>query len=146
MRRASPARRGFSLIEVLIGIFLLSLLIGLCSLSFSKLSPKYRIKKAVWELTTRLNYARYKAVFETQKVRMSFRQAGYTIEKFDEEKEVWTPDLRQELEGVTVEANNNPVFHPAGTVSNLASIVVSNAWGGYRITVAITGRIKTVPL
>ena len=33
---------------------------------------------------------------------------------------------------------------PQGTVSDLASITVANARGSYRITVAITGRIRTV--
>lgn len=50
------------------------------------------------------------------------------------------------LEGVNVEANNSPLFHPEGTVSNLASIYVFNSWGKYRITIAITGRIKTTPI
>jgi len=138
--------QGFTLIEILIGVFLLSILIGLCSLSFSNLSPKYRLKKAVWELHSRLNYARYKAVFDSQKVKINFGATFYTIEKYDEEQELWKLDLKQDLEGVTLEANNSPIFHPAGTVSNLASIYIFNSWGRYRITIAITGRIKTLLL
>jgi len=46
---------------------------------------------------------------------------------------------------VTLKANNTPVFYPEGTVSNLATILVSNDRGGYRITLAMTGRVKAVP-
>jgi hypothetical protein len=50
------------------------------------------------------------------------------------------------LEGVNIQANNSPVFHPQGTVSNLASIMISNTWGSYKITLAISGRIRIAKL
>ena len=135
---------GFSLLEVLICILILSVMIGLSSASFLNVSPKYKLKRAAWEINSRLNYARYKAVFNGQKVRIRFDSPFYRIDIYDENQERWTLDLQNILEGVTVEANNNPVFHPGGTVSNLASIYIFNSWGKYRITIAITGRIKVV--
>jgi hypothetical protein len=33
-----------------------------------------------------------------------------------------------------------------GTVANLATIKITNGWGGYKITLAISGRIKAAPL
>jgi prepilin-type N-terminal cleavage/methylation domain-containing protein len=141
-----PNIQGFTLVEILIVIVVLSILFGLCSLSFSDLSPKYRLKKAVWELHSRLNFARYKAVFHGQKVKMTLGSGHYTIESYDEEQKMWELDLKNNLEGVCIEANNSPIFHPAGTVSNMASIFVSNSWGRYKITIAITGRIKTALL
>lgn len=138
--------RGFSLVEMTIGIFVLSILLGLTSLSFTRLSPRYRLKKAVWELNSRLNYARYKAVFESRKVKVSFTPTHYSIEKYDDEQDLWEMDFKQELEGILLDANNSPIFYPAGTVSNLATIIVSNSWGKYRITIAITGRIKILLL
>ncbi len=50
------------------------------------------------------------------------------------------------VEGVWIQANNTPTFHPAGTVSNFATILVSNSWGTNKITLAITGRIKVTEL
>ena len=136
--------RGFTLIEVLICLFILSIMIGLSSTSFLSLSPKYKLKKAAWEIRSRLNYARYKAVFEGEKVRVSFDSSRYKIEQYDEDQNLWLIKLENILEGVTVNANNSPFFHPGGTVSNLASIYVTNSWGQYKITIAITGRIKVV--
>ena len=136
--------QGFSLIEVLICLFILSIMIGLSSTSFLSLSPKYKLKRAVWEIRSRLNHARYQAVFEGEKVRISFDSLRYKIEQYDEDQELWMVKLESILEGVTVNANNSPLFHPGGTVSNLASIYVTNSWGQYKITLAITGRIKVI--
>ncbi|MCJ7582828.1 MAG: prepilin-type N-terminal cleavage/methylation domain-containing protein [Candidatus Aminicenantes bacterium] len=137
--------KGYSLIEVLICLFIFSIMIGLSSTSFLSLSPKYKLQKAAWEIRSRLNFARYKAIFEGEKVRVSIDSPGYKIEQYDENQKIWVVKLENILDGVSVEANNSPLFHPGGTVSNLASIYVTNSWGQYKITIAITGRIKVVP-
>lgn len=93
-----------------------------------------------------MNYARYKAIFDSKKVRIKFDASSYSIESFDETQEKWTQEEKDFLEGVIIQSNNSPIFHPGGTVSNLASIYVSNSWGKYKITIAITGRIKIVKL
>jgi hypothetical protein len=76
-------------------------------------------------------------------VRVRFLPGGFDLETRDETTGVWTLRRSARLEGVSVRANNAPVFHPQGTVSGLATITVSNAKGAYAITIAITGRIRT---
>lgn len=137
-----PFKRGFSLLDALISLFLLGIVISLLSHSFLNLSPKYKLRKAVWEIHSSLNYARYKALFEGIKVRIKFNAESYTIEKYNEAEEEWIIDRSCLLDGVTLQANNSPIFHPRGTVSNLASIYISNSWGKHKITLAISGRIK----
>ena len=137
-------RKGFSLIEVLICLFIFSIMVGLTSTSFLSLSPKYKLQKAAWEIRSRLNFARYKAIFEGEKVRVSIDSPRYKIEQYDENQRLWVVKLESILDGVSVNANNSPLFHPGGTVSNLASIYVTNSWGQYKITIAITGRIKVI--
>ena len=133
---------GFTLTELIVSLSLLGVLAGIMAVSLLHQSPKYRLKKAVWEIHSRLNYARYKSIYKGEKYKVSFEKNGYTVEKFSESDGRWKNDLRSLCEGVFIEATNNPIFHPRGTVSNLASIMISNSWGKYRISIAISGRIK----
>lgn len=137
---------GFSLMETVIALLVVALIAVVASTSFLSYAPKYRLLSAVRKVHSRLNYARYKAIFEGKKVRLKFESNGYTVEKYDEDRKEWKRETRSILEGVTIQANNNPVFHPQGTVSNLASIIISNSWGKYRVTLAISGRIKVTQL
>lgn len=135
-------RKGFSLLEVLVSLSILAILLYMASTSFLNLAPKYRLHKAVGEINSRLNFARYKALFKGVKVRMKFYSSSYALETYDEEQAKWKLEGKHFLEGVTIRANNSPIFHPGGTVSNLSSITVFNSWGKYKISVAISGRVK----
>jgi prepilin-type N-terminal cleavage/methylation domain-containing protein len=137
---------GFSLIEVVISIAILGIFIALLSHSFTNQAPKYQLKKATWEIYSRLNYARYKAIYRGMKYKVSFESNSYVLEKFDEHKAEWRTEQRSFLDGVTITANNSPIFHPRGTVSNLASITVENSRGQYKISIAISGRIKVTEM
>jgi len=139
-------KRGFSLVEAIAAFFVLGIILGLASTSFLNLAPKYKLNSAVREINSRLNYARYKSIFERVKVRIKFDQHSYAIETYDEEQNEWKKEREYFLSGVTLKANNSPTFHPVGTVSNLASIYISNSWGKHKITLAISGRIKIVKL
>ena len=138
--------KGFTLIEVLVFFSIFAVLMGLASNSFLNSSDKHRLQKAVWEIHSKLNYARFKAIFSGTKFRISFNPAGYTVEKYNQDMGNWEVEIGNILEGVYVQANNRPVFYPQGTVSNLSSIMASNTWGSYKITLAISGRIRIAKL
>lgn len=139
-------RKGFSLIETLVVLAAAAVLVYGASSALGNLAPKYRLQKAAWEVQTRLNYARYKAIFGGRPVRVRFLPAGYVVERYDADLKQWHAETGGAWEGVAVESNNSPTFHPLGTVSNLATITVSNSWGRCRITLAISGRIRAVML
>lgn len=139
-------RKGFSLIEVMVSISVLALLVYIASTSFLNLAPKYKLQKAIWEIHSRLNFARYKALFKGVKVRIKFNSNRYNIETYDEDTQEWKLEEKHFLDGVNIEANNTPSFYPNGAVSNLVSIYISNTWGKYKITLAISGRVKTSKL
>ncbi len=139
-------RKGFALIEALAVMALAGVLVYGASSVLMNLAPKYRLKKAAWEVQTRLNYARYRAIFEGCAFRVRFEPGGYIVEKHDETRNEWRPAARGSVDGVVIEANNSPTFHPVGTVSNMATILVFNSWGTYRITIAISGRVKAALL
>lgn len=136
-------RKGFTLLEMVVSLAVLAMLIYLAATSFLNLAPKYRLEKAVWELGSALHSARFKSIFEGASIRVKLYSGSYALEKYDEGLGIWMLREKHFLEGVKVEANNAPVFSPEGMTSGLATITVSNSWGKYKITVAITGRIKT---
>lgn len=135
--------RGFTLIEAVFVIALVGALVYAGAGSFLSLAPKYRLESAVWQVRSALNAARYKAVFEGNSVRVRFSPAGVATEKYDPDRKAWLPVSRKSSEGVRIEANNSPVFTGQGTVTGLATITVANEWGAYKLTLAITGRVKT---
>jgi prepilin-type N-terminal cleavage/methylation domain-containing protein len=136
--------RGYSLLETVIVLALISLVIYGVSGAFLGRAPKHHLNKAAWEVQTRLNYARHKAIFEGHPFRVRFQPGGYIVEEFDSVINSWRPEASGSCKGVIIEANNSPTFHPVGTVSNLATITISNTAGTCRITLAISGRIRVV--
>lgn len=137
-------RRGFTLIEAVLALALAGLLALGGAQAFQGLAPRMRLRSAVWEVTSGLGQARFGAIMSGEAVRVRFVPAGFALERRGGEAGVWRTSSMTYLEGVSVRANNAPIFYPQGTVSGLATITVSNAKGGYRITVAITGRIRAV--
>jgi prepilin-type N-terminal cleavage/methylation domain-containing protein len=137
---------GFTLIELSIVIFLLTVMLFLLSSSIFFTSSKHYLDKAAYEVYARMNQARYKAIFEGTKVRIVFSPHTCSTEIFHPNNNEWKLLQRTHLEHAIIDANNSPVFHPLGTVSNLASIYVRNDGGVYKITLAISGRIKLVKI
>ena len=89
-----------------------------------------------------MNFARYKAVCEGTKVRLRFDADGYLVETWDKNQSVWKQAPKYFVDGAVIAANNTPTFYPVGTVSNLCTVHVSNTWGTFKLSLAISGRIK----
>ncbi|MFO7865252.1 MAG: GspH/FimT family pseudopilin [Candidatus Aminicenantes bacterium] len=142
----SETRKGFTLLEAMVLICITGMLLGIAGLAMVHRSPRYHLDKAAWEIYSRLNQARFRAVLQHRKVKVTFTSTGYIMEEFDEEAGNWKKFNSRTLEAVKVEANNTPIFHPRGTVSNLASIYVSNSGGRVRISLAMSGRLKVIPM
>jgi len=138
--------KGFTLIELVLGLSVLAVLLVLASTTFLNLAPKYELEKAVWEIRSALNGFRYRALFEGASFRVKLFPGSYSAEKYEDASKCWTLVEKHLLEGVLIEANNAPVFTPEGTVTGLATIYIGNAWGKYKITLAVTGRIKAVKI
>ncbi len=145
MKAMRPASRpGFTLIEAVIVLSLLGTLVYMGTSSFLSLIPKYKLESAMWDIRSTLNAARYKAVFENASIRVRIGGGQWEMEKYDTVRKVWVSCRKRSVDGVRVEANNTPLFTAQGTVGGLATITIANAWGTYKITLAISGRIKTV--
>jgi prepilin-type N-terminal cleavage/methylation domain-containing protein len=139
-------RPGFTLIEILAVIFILTVTLFLLSSSIFTTSSRHYLDKSAYEVYARMNQARYKAIFSGTKVRVVFSSHSCSTEIFQQNNNTWKLHQRTFLEHAHIDANNSPIFHPIGTVSNLASIYIRNDSGAYKITLAISGRIKLVKI
>jgi prepilin-type N-terminal cleavage/methylation domain-containing protein len=148
-RTAGRGRAGFTLIESAAALLVLAAVVYVGALSFLHVLPQFRLRGAVWEITAMLNEARLTAILEGAAVRWRALPPrdglwGFVLERLDPLDGSWKTILLRRATGVVLRANNTPTFHPRGTVSHLATIIVENRRGLYRITVAITGRVKAV--
>lgn len=133
--------RGFSLLETTVALSIVAVLL-LVGSSFKINNKKHQLNQAVEKVCLNLSLARFRSVYRQVPIKVSFNQNFCELAEFDSQNSFWVTKSRQLLEGVEVSANNSPIFYPQGTVSNLASIKVSNDSGLYLITIAITGRVK----
>ena len=134
------------MIEAVLALAILAVIITAASLSFLNLAAKYRLEKAVGEVRTALVSARAKSILNGRRFRVRFGADFYRIKTYDENSGLWLPDASAGIEGAAVTANNAPVFTPEGGVTNMATIKIFNGWGAYKMTLAITGRIKIARL
>ena len=135
--------KGFTLLEVVIALSILGFLVYIGSGPVLGMVPKYRLESAVWEIRSAMNAARHQALFEGRSTRVRFDTQGLSLDVYDSAAEVWRFRERRTLDGVRISANNAPIFTAQGTVTGLVTITVVNRWGGYRLTLAITGRLKS---
>ncbi len=142
MNKRGPA--GQTLVETVLVLALAGFLVQAGAFSWKQIVPKYRLQSAVWEVRTCLNEARFKAVWTGKAARARFVPGGYRLETYEEGAKSWRLLRAGLVEGAEIRANNSPTFYPQGTVANLATIIVSNVRGEYKITIAISGRIKAV--
>jgi Tfp pilus assembly protein FimT len=134
--------KGFTLAETVLAITLAGFLIYGGSVSFKQLIPKFELQTGLWEIQSSLAQARFKAAWRGRRYRVRFEGPRCVLEAYDEASGTWRLDRVARLKGVEVRANNSPTFYPEGTVSDLATIAISNSRGSYKITVAITGRVR----
>lgn len=137
-------RGGFTLVEAVLALALAGFFAAAGAAAAGRIARGAHLRAAVWEVTAGLNQARFQAILSGDRVRVRFAAPGLVFERYDDGSGAWRAARTVVLPGVAVRANNAPVFHPQGTVSDLATITVANTRGSYRITVAITGRIRTV--
>jgi prepilin-type N-terminal cleavage/methylation domain-containing protein len=142
---------GFTLIELSIAIAVVGILATIAAPNVLTEMPKFRLNGAAQQIFGDLMAARMKAVSHNRKVKIFFTDDNqYKIcddadndgSVDDCEGESKVVDINENYKGITLSSNNNPIFNPRGTASNLATINIENLSGTRCITIAITGRVR----
>jgi type II secretory pathway pseudopilin PulG len=133
-------RNGFNLIETTVSLSLISFLMLFSIPSFKSLISKLNFKSAQSQVINSLYLCRYKSAFTGDSYRWKALGDSIVIERESVGK--WILEKRIKLDYGNLSANNTPVFHPEGLVTNMATIYLRSKNLSSKITVAITGRIK----
>ena len=147
----SPPQQGFSIAEVLIAVSVVGILAAISVPNLIGQLPKYRLNGATRQIVGELIAARMKAVSQNRKVKIFFLN-DHQYQICDDankdgtvdsnEGSARSQDVRSDYGDVTLTSTNDPIFDPRGTVSNLATITLTNPSGSKSITINITGRVK----
>jgi Tfp pilus assembly protein FimT len=140
-----------TLTEILITLAIIGTLVGLGLPTYTSQMPKYRHNAAARQLLADLRLARKLAMSEVHVVQVSFlhsHQSRIWQDRNDDGRidagELITKDVSDH--GVTLQANNQPRFHPTGTVTNLATMVLRHPSAPQQLqrclSISIAGRVK----
>ena len=142
--------KGFTLIELVMVLGIMSITLMLGNMWLSTQLPHWRLNGAVRQVMSDLVAAKMSAVVERNRQRIFFQDNRHYLILDDKNNngkiDVGEPqelrDIQTDYQDVTLTASNNPSFLPRGTASNLASITLTNSAGSKKITISITGRVK----
>jgi prepilin-type N-terminal cleavage/methylation domain-containing protein len=137
---------GFSLIELMIVIALISIVSAFAVPTWQKYTANTNLKTAAREVMADLSNAKQRAVEENLKYSIKFNVAGnsYALSRTDTGVTLWTKELASFGNGILIDSvtftGSVVNFQKRGTAS-LGSVVLRNGLGSKAtITVTITGR------
>jgi len=143
---------GFTLIEMMIVIAVLAIMAAIAIPSFMSLLPGMRLNGAARQIMGDLMAARMNSVKQNNSVRVFFNSPGanqYQILDDDNNdgtagtgEAITIRDIQDNYQDVTLTSTNNPIFHPKGTATSLATITLHNSSGAKKVSVSIAGRVK----
>ena len=138
-------KKGVSVFELLITVCIFSLLIIMSVPGFEAFFSKIHINNGVRTVTSALNTARYRSIYMNKRVKFNIK--GNKLLLMETKNGKWREFLSFKIsDKLSVKINSSPVFSPTGSVSPLCSIFVKNSKYQYKITLSISGRIKTTEI
>ena len=160
LRREATNKEGFSLIELLIVLFILAIIAAVASPNVSQWLERNRLKTTCRQLTSDLQFAKMKAVAEKTQCAVVFDTANnlYRIQKWDTtlatpawvtlgaDRNLSDSANASYAKGVTMSqnfVNNTVIFTPTGQTSSLGGTATfTTASYTMSVIVAATGRVR----
>jgi type IV fimbrial biogenesis protein FimT len=134
--RVNTRSDGFTVIELLVVLGIMSLAIGVAVPSLLSWLPGLRLSSAARQVATDLQLARMRAISQNAATTVSFDVAGASYTFGTDSR-----NLGQLFPGITIaSAPSNPTFTSRGT-ANAATITLSNGVSQKLICVKAVGRV-----
>ncbi len=131
---------GFTLIELITIIAIMSILAGIAIPNFLSYLPKHRLNGAARQVMGDLMGARMKAVKENTTVTVAWvSNHEYKISTASDNK---TIDIQTNYHDVTISSFSNFGFSSRGTASLRGITLTNSASSTKKITILLTGRVK----
>jgi len=155
-----PYNVGFTLLEVVIALTLLSVLVVILALQFRPLLAQAHLHDATRQMVANLQYVRMKAVSQNRRLRVTFRPTSHDYVVDKDEDGVWqrqllhshaeagVPDatiaLPRDVRIAAVNSGGDVIFLPRGAVDGGISITLGTVSGSdtSRVVVNLAGRVR----
>jgi prepilin-type N-terminal cleavage/methylation domain-containing protein len=136
-------KHGFTLVELLIGAMIISIMGVFAAPQFGNTLRAYRLNGAVQVIWGDLHKARLMAIKENRTIRVDFPSGAYKIVRAGTEEVVFQRNLTTDFPGITASIQNNTIsFGSTGTAgAGSKTVQVQGATGCKRFTILTTGRI-----
>jgi prepilin-type N-terminal cleavage/methylation domain-containing protein len=135
--------RGFSLVELLIGIMVIGIIGAFAAHQFDNLLRSYRFNGAIKVVWGDLHKARFMAIKENRPIRVDFDGNSYNFIRSDTAEVVFSRNLASTYPGITISISNDTVtFGTTGVAGSGSKLVQIKTLGCTKtFTILTTGRI-----
>jgi len=131
--------QGFSVIELLVALSILSLLLGIAATTLGSLAPKFELDNTVRSVAMALNQGRSQAITRGHTVDVTFAAHSYEITDATDGDAVLATDALSTI--VAVSASDVVTFTSLGMAAAPTTITVSNDSYSRNVEIGITGEV-----
>lgn len=147
LRKTLGGLRGFTLLEVLVALALVTILAAISVPHWTTLLPTYRLRSAARQLHSDLSRIKMQAVSETARFRLNFSASKYSVEKYDGTTYRPIGEDRSLPKGIDIRSTTRSSlgFTPRGTATpgTGGTVKLCNSKdAGINVVVSSTGRIR----
>ena len=129
-----------TLLELMVGISILSILLLIAWPKIGQISSGYNLRAAAREVATDLQFARLLAVKENRDFQVSCAGSSYQVVRVSDGFVAKSRNFTPDYPGISI-TNTSVTFNSRGNAST-GTISVSNPYGTRNVTVGSTGRVK----